>query len=134
MPYKFVYDLPFVTDISMYLLFPLLLLVLVLSAILFIYACKHRNEKDKIYKYNVNMYSILICILLTIIFFAIILGFSLAFKIQMDSTGLETVIAYLVLLAPIIPAIVLIYLIAKLIKVYRNKPEQDKNKKDIEII
>lgn len=126
---KFFYDMPFVGDIILYLLIPLLIVVIICGIVLIVYSYKYKKSERKIFEYRMNVFCLFMAIILCLVFFAILLGFSFAFKIQMDKTELHTTLAYFALLSPIIPAIVEAVLITKIIKVIGNKPENKQIKK-----
>lgn len=124
--YKFVYDFPFVKDMFLFVFLPLIVIIFSLVVVLVVYAVENRKNKDLIHIYKINFYSLILSIIMTSIFFAIVLGFAFALKDEMNETGLETFITYLVLISPLIPVIVLALLIGKTIKLVNNKPVLEK--------
>ena len=121
--FKFLYDIPYIKQVIAFFLIPLLVFIIICSIILLAYSNKGVNDIK--YKYKANVFSVIISILLTVVFFSILLGFSYAFYKQMTAVGLKTPLAYLVIASPIIPFIFLISFFIKLIKVMKQKPPKN---------
>lgn len=125
MDVKFFYDIPYVKEIIGYFLIPLLIFIIVCSVLLLIYSSKHKDHENLIYKYKMNMASLIISIFLTAVFLAILIGFSYAFKLQMANDGVKSLLGYLVILSPGIPLIALVALVFKVVRLVLNKPQQE---------
>ena len=122
---KFIYDFPFVKQIIGYLLIPFLIFIIICSIALLIYSAKHKNHEDPIYKYRINLASLIVSILVIIVFLAILTGFALAFKKQMESSDATFVLSYFVVGSPIVPLIALLILFIKMIRLMKNKPKKE---------
>ena len=130
MDVRFVYDLSYVKQIIKYLGIPFLLFLIVSAFILITYYLKHKDHDDPKYKYTMNLYTLLMSIILVASLFAVLLGFALAFKKQVDAANIKSIIVYIVLAAPILPFFALLALFTKAIKLMKNKPV---NNKDIQV-
>lgn len=126
---KFIYDFPFVKQIIGYLLIPFLIFIIICSIALLIYSAKHKNHEDPIYKYRINLASLIVSILVIIVFLAILTGFALAFKKQMESSDATFVLSYFVVGSPIVPLIALLILFIKMIRLMKNKPKKEEVQK-----
>lgn len=124
MDIKFFYDIPFVKEIIGYFLIPFLVFIIICCIVLLTYSAKYKDHESPIYKYKINLASLIISIFLTAVFLAILIGFSYAFKLQLDAQKIETPLAYLVVLSPIIPAFALIVLMVKTIRLVLQKPKK----------
>lgn len=122
---KFIYDFPYVKEIIGYLLIPFLVFIILCSIWLLIYSAKHKDHEDPIYRYRINLASLIVSILLILVFMAILVGFAMALKQQVDKTGGKFVLSYFVFASPLVPIIALIVLFIKVIKVIKNKPEKE---------
>lgn len=125
MTYKFIYDVPYVKEIVNYLAIPVIVIIIIGFAILAVYNKKEKNHEDPVYKYNVNILTLALSMIITVLFLSMLLGFSLALKGQMELYKFSSLICYLVLISPIVPGIYLIILISKLIKTVKNKPKKE---------
>lgn len=125
MTYKFIYDVPYVKEIVNYLAIPVIVIIIIGFAILAVYNKKEKNHEDSVYKYNVNILTLALSMVITVLFLSMLLGFSLALKGQMELYKFSSLICYLVLISPIVPGIYLIILISKLIKTVKNKPKKE---------
>lgn len=135
MDVRFVYDLSYVKQILKYLGIPFLIFLVVSGIILLIYSLAHKDHDDPKYKYNMNLYTLLMSIVLVASLFAVLVGFAFAFKKQADAANIQSIIVYIVLAAPLLPFISLIALFAKTIKLMKNKPTinsvEEKNNESI---
>ncbi len=122
---KFIYDFPYVKQIIGYLLIPFLIFIILCSIILLIYSAKHKDHKDPIYQYRINLASLIVSILLVLVFLAILVGFALALKQQVDQMSGKYVVSYVVFGAPIVPVIALLVLFIKIFKLIKNKPKRE---------
>lgn len=122
---KFIYDFPYVKQIIGYLLIPFLIFIILCSIILLIYSAKHKDHKDPIYQYRINLASLIVSILLVLVFLSILVGFALALKQQVAQMEGKYVVSYVVFGAPIVPVIAIFILFIKLIKLIRNKPSKE---------
>lgn len=122
---KFIYDFPYVKEIIGYLLIPFLIFIILCSIGLLIYSAKHKDHEDPLYRYRINLASLIVSILLVLVFLAILVGFALALKQQVDKVGGKFVLSYFVLASPIVPVIALLVLFIKVIRVIKNKPRKE---------
>lgn len=133
MDVRFVYDLSYVKQMIKYLGIPFLIFIVISASILLIYSIAHKNHDDPKYKYNMNLYTLFISIILVASLFAILVGFALAFKKQVDAANIQSIVTYIVLAAPILPLISLIALFIKAIRLMKNKPvRQDEEQIKVE--
>ncbi len=132
MDVRFVYDLSYVKQILKYLGIPFLIFLVISGIILLVYSLAHKDHDDPKYKYNMNLYTLLMSIILVASLFAILVGFAFAFKKQADAANIQSIIVYIVLAAPLLPLISLIALFVKAIRLMKNKPTKNVEEKSVE--
>lgn len=121
---KFVYDIPYVKQMISYILIPFLIFIIVCSIILLIYSAKHKDHENPIYKYRINLACLLISVLLVAVFLAILIGFSMALKKEIEAANTTTMLTSFVIYSPMIPVLALIILMIKIIKLLMHKPSK----------
>jgi len=121
---KFMYDIPYIKEIIGYLLIPFLIFIIVCSIIFLIYSKVTKDHENPIYKYRINLASLIVSILLIIVFLAMLLGFSIAFNEQLKKTSNTITLSYFVIASPVVPIIALIILFLKTIRLIKNKPNK----------
>ncbi len=122
MSFKFVYDAPYVKEIVSFVFIPILLIIVLSIIYLLYYNKKVKDHNDPKYKYNMNLYTLIITMLLAAVFLSMLIGFSLALKEEMDRLDFDSLVCYLVLISPVLPALFLSYLTIKLVKLVKTKP------------
>lgn len=123
---EFFYNIPFVKEIIGYLLIPILIFIIVCSIILLIYSAKYKDRENPIYKYKMNLASLIISMFLVIVFLSILIGFALAFRKEMLANDINTPLSYVVIASPLIPLIALIFMFVKMFNLIKNKPVKSK--------
>lgn len=121
---KFIYDIPYIKEIIGYLLIPFLIFIIICSSILLIYSKCTKDHENPLYKYRINLASLIVSILLIMVFLAILVGFSIAFNEQLKTTSNTVTLSYFVIASPIIPIIAILILFAKMIRLMKNKPSK----------
>ena len=122
MDVKFFYDIPHVKEIIGYILIPFLVFIIICSLALMIYSARHKDHESSDYKYHMNLYTLIISTLLVAALFAILFGFALAFKKQVEAAGIESIVVYIVEASPLLPFLSLLALLIKTIKLIKNRP------------
>jgi len=119
---RIVYDFEILRQLSVRILVPIFIVLIITSIAVLIYKIKHKNDEDK--KFNAVLSSILMCIIISTMLFAISLAFSISFIGQMlhyklSERYLPVHIFYIVL--PLISLGFTVYFIHKFLKLYKKK-------------
>lgn len=122
---RFVYDIPYVKEVLGYLLIPFLIFIIISGSVLMIYAIKHKDHEDIHYKYTMNLFTLIISTLLVASLLAILIGFALSFKKQVDAANIKSFVVYVVLVAPLLPFFSFLALLFKMIKLIKNRPNKE---------
>ena len=124
---RFVYDIPYVKEVLGYLFIPFLIFVIISCAFLMFYSFKHKDHEDAHYKYKMNLFTLIISTLLVASLFAILVGFALSFKKQVDAANIKSFVVYVVLASPLLPFFSFLALLFKMIKLIKHRPSKKEN-------
>lgn len=102
---------------------PILLIILLVEAILFLYLKKIKNKDITNYKEKVNIHFSIISIVITLVLIAITVCFSVNFVNILKAKDIveqNKILYYVIILTPLIPFIYVVYLIINFVKMLSN--------------
>lgn len=134
---KIFYDIPYMKDIMLYVLIPVLAVIIIVGTCLFVYSNHHKDHDDPHYNFVMDFWSSLIGIIVTGAILAIAVGFSVAMTEKMREYGLveeKKILYYLLKYFVILPFIFVFWYIVKFLKTIYYKPRKQKPDHSKEIV
>lgn len=121
-------------ELTIKLFVPILLIILVVEAILFLYLKKTKNKDIPNYKEKVNIHFSIISIVITLVLIAVTVCFSVNFINIMKAKDIveqNKILYYVIILTPLIPFIYIVFLIINFSKMLSNVEIKEDKQKEI---
>lgn len=131
MNFEISYNLVYLKEVFKYVLLPVSILILIVLAILFIYSRKEKDHESEQYIYIINLWTYLVCIVLSASLFAVVLSFAISFYHSVTEHGISHPIITIIYLTPLVPLAFLLSTSMRVTEIFVNH-KRYKNQKNNE--
>ncbi len=127
MNFEISYNLVYLKEVFKYVLLPVSILILIVLAALFIYSRKEKDHESEQYIYIINLWTYLVCIVLSASLFAVVLSFAISFHHSVTEHGITHPIITIIYLTPLVPLAFLLSTSMRLTEIFVNHKRYKKN-------